>query len=40
VERANRLIPSIQTELIPQASHDMPVSQHRVVDERILAFIQ
>jgi pimeloyl-ACP methyl ester carboxylesterase len=40
VERAKRLIPCIQTELIPHASHDMPVSQPGAVNQRILEFLQ
>jgi pimeloyl-ACP methyl ester carboxylesterase len=39
VARAQQLIPSIQAELIPQASHDLPISQHQVVDARILEFL-
>ncbi len=37
--RARRLISNFEGELVPQSSHDMCVSQHRIVDERVLAFL-
>jgi pimeloyl-ACP methyl ester carboxylesterase len=37
--RARRLIPDFQGELVPRASHDMCVSQHRIVDARIVDFL-
>ena len=40
IERAKRLIPNIQTELIPQASHDLPVSKAEIVDQKILKFLK
>jgi pimeloyl-ACP methyl ester carboxylesterase len=40
VERAKQMIPNIQTELIPEANHDMPVSQYEAVDRRILEFLK
>jgi pimeloyl-ACP methyl ester carboxylesterase len=38
--RARRLLPDIQGELVPRSSHDMCVSQHRIVDARILSFLR
>jgi len=40
VTRARRLIPDIQGELVPQSSHDMCFTQHRVVDARVLEFLK
>jgi len=40
VNRANRLIPSIQTELIKQAGHDLPNSKADAVNERMLNFLK
>jgi pimeloyl-ACP methyl ester carboxylesterase len=40
IERAKKLIPNIQTELIPQASHDLPVSKAEIVDQKILKFLK
>jgi pimeloyl-ACP methyl ester carboxylesterase len=37
--RANKLIPNIQAELIPQAGHDLPAGQPKRVDARILEFL-
>jgi pimeloyl-ACP methyl ester carboxylesterase len=37
--RAKKLIPNIRAELIPQASHDLPVSQPEAVNRRILEFL-
>ena len=37
--RARRLLPDVQSELVPRSSHDMCVSQHRVVDARVLDFL-
>ena len=37
--RARRLIPDVQGELVPQSSHDMCYSQHRIVDARVLEFL-
>jgi pimeloyl-ACP methyl ester carboxylesterase len=36
LERARRLIPNFEGELVPQASHEMTISQHEIVDQRIL----
>ena len=40
VERAKRLIPDIQTELIPHAGHELALSKPEVVDQRILKFLK
>jgi pimeloyl-ACP methyl ester carboxylesterase len=40
IERAKQLIPNIKTELIPQASHELPVSQPETVNKRILEFLK
>jgi len=37
--RARRLIPNFQGELVPACRHDMCISQHRVVDARVLDFL-
>jgi pimeloyl-ACP methyl ester carboxylesterase len=37
--RARRLFPDIQGELVPRSSHDMCLSQHRIVDARVLDFL-
>jgi pimeloyl-ACP methyl ester carboxylesterase len=37
--RARRLIPDIRGELIPSSNHDMCFSQHRIVDARVLDFL-
>jgi pimeloyl-ACP methyl ester carboxylesterase len=39
LDRARRLFPDIQCELVPRSSHDMCSSQHRVVDARVLEFL-
>jgi pimeloyl-ACP methyl ester carboxylesterase len=38
--RARRLLPNIQGELLPRSSHEMCVSQHALVDRRILDFLE
>jgi pimeloyl-ACP methyl ester carboxylesterase len=40
IARAQRLMPKIQAELIPQASHDLPVTRAETVNERVLGFLQ
>ena len=40
LERARWLIPDVQGELVPRASHDMCFSQHAVVDARVLDFLK
>ena len=37
--RARRLLPDFQGELVPQSSHDMCFSQRRLVDRRVLDFL-
>jgi pimeloyl-ACP methyl ester carboxylesterase len=37
--RARRLIPNVQGELVPRSNHDMCFSQHRIVDARVLDFL-
>jgi pimeloyl-ACP methyl ester carboxylesterase len=37
--RARRLIPNVQGELVPRSNHDMCCSQHRIVDARVLDFL-
>jgi pimeloyl-ACP methyl ester carboxylesterase len=38
--RARRLIPDVEGDLVPRSSHDMCFSQHRLVDRRILDFLE
>jgi pimeloyl-ACP methyl ester carboxylesterase len=40
LDRARRLIPRFEGELVPRASHDMSYSRHSVVDARILRFLR
>jgi pimeloyl-ACP methyl ester carboxylesterase len=40
LERARRLLPDLDGELIPRANHAMTVEQHKIVDRRILEFLQ
>ncbi len=40
ITRAKKLIPNIQAELIPQASHDLPVSKSDIVDKKVLEFLK
>ena len=40
LERAKRLIPDIQTELIPHAGHELALSKPEAVDQRILTFLK
>jgi hypothetical protein len=40
LERASRLMPNLEGELIPRASHDISVGQHDIVDKRILDFLE
>jgi pimeloyl-ACP methyl ester carboxylesterase len=39
MDRARRLFPDVQAELVPRSSHDMCSSQHRIVDARVLDFL-
>jgi pimeloyl-ACP methyl ester carboxylesterase len=38
--RARRIFPDVQSDLVPESSHDMCFSQHRIVDERVLEFLK
>jgi pimeloyl-ACP methyl ester carboxylesterase len=38
--RARRLIPDFEGDLVPRCRHDMCVSQRRLVDRRILDFLE
>jgi pimeloyl-ACP methyl ester carboxylesterase len=40
LERARRLIPTFEGELVPGCRHDMCASQHHTVDTRVLAFLK
>jgi pimeloyl-ACP methyl ester carboxylesterase len=40
LERARRLIPNFEGELVPRSSHDMSISKHEIVDRRILEFLK
>jgi pimeloyl-ACP methyl ester carboxylesterase len=40
LERARRLIPNIEGELIAQANHEMTISKHEIVDPRVLEFLK
>lgn len=39
LERAKKLIPNLEGELVPRASHGMAQGQHRIVNARILEFL-
>jgi len=39
IERAQRLIPQIDANIIPNAAHLLPIDQSEVVNSRILAFL-
>jgi pimeloyl-ACP methyl ester carboxylesterase len=38
--RARRLMPDVEGELVPDSSHEMCVSQHRIVNARVLEFLK
>ena len=40
VGRARRLIPNFEGGLVPQANHEMTISQHEIVDRRVLEFLK
>ncbi len=40
IDRAKRLMPDIQAEMIPEASHILSMDQPEIVNERILRFIK
>ena len=39
-EHARRVIPNLEGELLPGASHDMAVSLYDIVDRRVLGFLK
>jgi pimeloyl-ACP methyl ester carboxylesterase len=39
LDRARQLIPNFEGELVPRSNHDMCVSRHRIVDARVLEFL-
>ena len=39
LDRARALLPNFEGELVPQSSHEMCSSQHRIVDARVLDFL-
>jgi len=40
LDRARALLPDFEGELVPHCKHDMCFSQHRIVDARVLDFLQ
>jgi len=40
LERARRLFPDVEGELVPESSHEMSFSQRRIVDARVLDFLK
>jgi len=40
LERARRLFPDVEGELVPESSHEMSFSQRRIVDARVLEFLK
>jgi pimeloyl-ACP methyl ester carboxylesterase len=40
LERARRLIPNFEGELVPRANHEMTISKHEIVDRRVLEFLK
>jgi pimeloyl-ACP methyl ester carboxylesterase len=40
LERARRLIPHVEGDLVPGCRHDMCLSQSRIVDARVLDFLK
>jgi pimeloyl-ACP methyl ester carboxylesterase len=40
LERARRLIPAFEGELVPGCRHDMCSSQHQIVNARVVAFLK
>lgn len=39
IERAERLLPKIETQLIPRAGHELPASKPETIDKRVLEFL-
>lgn len=40
VKRLNAVAPQIRTEIIPNASHDLPISQTEVFDKKVIEFLE
>jgi pimeloyl-ACP methyl ester carboxylesterase len=40
LERARKLVPNLEGELVPRASHDMTMGQHERVNKRVLEFLK
>jgi pimeloyl-ACP methyl ester carboxylesterase len=40
LDRARGLIPEFEGDLVPRSSHEMALSQHRIVDARVLDFLK
>jgi pimeloyl-ACP methyl ester carboxylesterase len=40
LERAHRLIPNFEGELVPGCRHDMCSTRHHIVDARVIDFLQ
>jgi pimeloyl-ACP methyl ester carboxylesterase len=40
IERAKRLMPNIEAELIPEAGHELPASKPKAVNSRVLKFLE
>jgi pimeloyl-ACP methyl ester carboxylesterase len=40
IERLNKIAPQIKTEIIPNAGHDLTISQAEIVNSKILEFLQ
>jgi pimeloyl-ACP methyl ester carboxylesterase len=40
IRRFHTLAPAVKTEIIPDASHDLTISQTRIVDDKVIAFLR
>jgi pimeloyl-ACP methyl ester carboxylesterase len=40
LDRARRLVPDFEGELVPDCRHDMCSTQHQIVDARVIDFLQ
>jgi pimeloyl-ACP methyl ester carboxylesterase len=40
LDRARRLIPDLEGEIVPKCGHDISITQHGIVDARALEFLQ
>ncbi|HUL62238.1 MAG TPA: alpha/beta hydrolase, partial [Methanocella sp.] len=38
LERARRLVPGVEAEIVPDAGHALPIDQPTIVNERLLKF--